>query len=169
MVPGLTFLALNQKISGSPTTAGIYTLRAYISLSGLISSSEFTITVISGGVPTVGSDFYLSPNAVIVGFPYYYAFDITLFLANSGSLYTVTATQLSGAALPSWLTFYSSNNTFYGTPTQSFYPSSSAYPIQIAIQLIFTSASGIAITSKSDILYVKDNAPYRNPLATFPT
>jgi large repetitive protein len=113
---GIGFNASTRTFSGTPTTAGTYTVTYTATDSkGLATSATFAITVsppanlppvYNGGIPAeVDLD-------VSMGSPDSYTVPATAFSSPAGQALTYSVLQSSGAALPTWLTFNASTRTF---------------------------------------------------------
>jgi YD repeat-containing protein len=116
MPAGIAFDASTRTFSGTPTTAGTYTVTYTATDSkGLATSATFVITVnppvnaapvYNGGIPAqVDLD-------VSMGSPASYTVPATAFSSPAGQTLTYSVLQSNGTVLPTWLAFNASTRTF---------------------------------------------------------
>ena len=113
----VTFNASTLTFSGTPPTNGSFIFGCWaFDTHGAISGEGFTLTVAAGQQPPQyvgtlqGADFeYVSPKPISINAS-------GQFTDPQGQALTYTATQSNGSALPAWLVFNASTQTFSGNP-----------------------------------------------------
>lgn len=173
---GLAFNWATSILKGTPTITGTFELKSYKLVAGSISSATFLVTILDGTLPTLTStDFYIDPTQVLIMYPFEYTFIPTdFFTIVTGSTYTLSAklqdqTTLVTSSLPSWLTFYPSNYTFYGIPTDNDYTyPTDTFPLYLNIVLEATVVSG-TLTTKAATLTIKNTDTYIDTNYQYPT
>jgi len=145
--PGLSFNAGTLVISGTPTTAGTYTVTVTANdQRGGVVNKSFTISVAAAPPPNRAPvvNLGLVDQEAISGDPFVYIFAANAFTDPDGNALTYTASQASGSALPSWLTFTPGSRQFSGTP-------SGTVEMTWEIKVTATDPSGLSV---SDTFYL---------------
>jgi YD repeat-containing protein len=140
--PGLSFNASTRVISGTPTTAGSWTVtyRASDAFGGS-ASATFVITIgtapPANRAPVVST--LLEDQFADSGMYFSYTVPANAFTDPDGNPLTYTASKSDGTALPTWLTFNASTRTFSGTP-------SGVYDASWDIRVTATDPSGLSVS-----------------------
>ena len=118
--PGLSFNPATLVISGTPTTAGSWTV-TYTANDGRggVSNTTFTFTINASAPPNQAPvvSVPLDDQYAVSGEYFVFTIPANAFTDPDNNPLTYSATQASGAALPAWLNFNASTRTFSGVPS----------------------------------------------------
>ncbi|GAA4797439.1 putative Ig domain-containing protein [Lysobacter hankyongensis] len=116
--PGLSFDPVTRTITGTPTTTGTWTVTYGASDGrGGTASTTFSFTInppTANRAPVVSIP--LDDQYAMSDYEFYYEIPANSFTDPDNNPLTYTATLVSGAALPAWLSFNGATRTFQGYP-----------------------------------------------------
>ena len=118
----IIFSPATQQLSGASATSGIYTIQVQIKT---LPYKQYTLTSTFNMIIHNGSPFTIGPIAnqiFLVGFPIQFQFDWTKVFKDPESDQLIFSAQLDDGGklgLPSWLMFYTLNQTFVGFPDRT--------------------------------------------------
>jgi Ca2+-binding RTX toxin-like protein len=173
----LTFDPMTRTFSGTPTLADVGNLSIRLTAADSTTSVSdlFTLDVIANTAPTLTNPIadQTAPEDVAFNF----AVPINTFSdADAGDKLTYTATLATGAALPDWLTFDATTQTFSGTPTNDNIDSlnlkvaaidRAGEAVEAPFVLIVANVNDAPIISGTPLDAVAQDIPYNfTPLAT---
>ncbi len=160
--PGLSFNPATLAISGTPTTAGSWTV-TYTANDGRggVSNTTFTFTINASAPPNQAPvvSVPLDDQWTMTGDYFVYTIPAGSFTDPDNNPLTYSATQASGAALPAWLSFNASTRTFSGSPGGI---GNQTWTIRVRA----TDPSGLSITD--DFLLYKEGSGGGGPLDGVP-
>jgi large repetitive protein len=117
--PGLSFNPATLAISGTPTTAGSWTV-TYTANDGRggVSNTTFTFTINASAPPNQAPvvSVPIDDQYALSGEYFVFTIPANTFTDPDNNPLTYTATMSSGAALPAWLSFNAATQTFSGVP-----------------------------------------------------
>jgi hypothetical protein len=99
------------------------------------------VSIVSNTKPTILNDFNFVPNTTPILDHFVYTLDLSQIVKTSFD-YTVKPELKDEPAIPSWLSFNTTNNTFYGTPTLADFTSPVTFPIVCYIKLVIIDIYG---------------------------
>ncbi|MGH8076658.1 MAG: putative Ig domain-containing protein, partial [Lysobacter sp.] len=119
MPPGIAFDAGSRVLSGTPSTAGSYTVTVTANDGrGGVTSTSFVISVTNAPpanrAPVLTAA--LEEQYATSGMYFEYTFAANTFTDPDGNALTYTAATADGATWPGWLTFNGPSRSFSGTP-----------------------------------------------------
>lgn len=133
----LTFSAATGKFSGAvPNTATGLSIKVTATDAGGVSASEIFSVLTPASAPTVTAQ--TAAQTLKTGQTFNFALASNTFTDPQGEKLTFSATQSSGAALPTWLKFNSTSDSFSGTaPTTA---------SSLTLKVTATDSSGLSVS-----------------------